>query len=112
MTDRSVRAPLFVDALALGQWLVERFDAAGGPLEARLAALAFALLESLTLALKQRDREARIEEADELLIRLRALLRLAEACGRLNADQYGHVLERVDAIGRQLGAWKRSLGPV
>jgi hypothetical protein len=108
--DLSARAPLFVDALALSQWLIERFGAARGPLEDRLIGLALELLQILALALKDRDREARIERADELLIRLRALLRLAMECGRLTAPQYGHVLERVDAIGRQLGAWQRSLG--
>ena len=110
MTDRSTQAPLFVDALALSQWLIERFGATGGVLEQRLIAHALDLLQTLTLALKGRDRDARIEEADELLIRLRVLLRLATECRRLTADQYGYVLGRIDDIGRQIGAWQRSLG--
>jgi hypothetical protein len=70
------------------------------------------LLQVVTLALKDRSREANVELADELLIRLRALLRLAVECRRLTPEQYGHVLERVDSIGRQLGGWRRKLGPV
>ena len=111
MTDVSARAPLFVDALALCQWLLGRFDAAGRPLEQRLIGLALELFETLTLALKGRERAARIEEADELLIRLRALLRLAADSGRLTADQYAYVLDRINSIGRQLGAWQRSPEP-
>ncbi len=109
MTNRAAQAPLFVDALALCQWLLERFaSAAGQPLEQRLIGLALDLLETLTLALKGRERAQRIEEADETLIRLRVLLRLAADSGRLSAERYAHVLGRVDAIGRQLGAWQRS----
>jgi hypothetical protein len=112
MSERSAQAPLFVDALALNQWLLERFARAAQPLEERIIALALELLESLTLALKDRDRAARIEAADELLIRLRVLLRLAADSGRLRADQYAFVLGFIDNIGRQLGAWRRSLGPL
>ncbi len=112
MSDRSAQAPLFVDALALNQWLLERFATAAHPLEQRVLRLALDLLECLTLALKGRNRELRIDQADELLIRLRVLLRLAADSGRLRADQYGYVLGCVERIGRQLGAWRRSLGPV
>lgn len=112
MSDRSTQAPLFVDALALNQWLMDRFDATARPLEQRVIGLAIDLLECLTLALKDRDRDLRIEQADELLIRLRVLLRLAADSGRLRADQYGYVLGCIDNIGRQLGAWRRSLGPL
>jgi len=110
MTDRAAQTPLFVDALTLCQWLCEHLATVGEPLAQPILALSLDLLQILTLALKGRDREARIDEADELLIRLRTLLRLAVDCGRLTADQYGHVLGYVDDIGRQLGAWQRSLG--
>ena len=112
MSDRAAQAPLFVDALALCQWLMERFPSAAHPLERRLIALALDLFETLTLALKGRERELRLGEADETLIRLRALLRLAADSGRLPPARYEQVLERVDRIGRQLGAWQRSRGPV
>lgn len=110
MTDRAAQAPLFVDSLALCQWLCAHQEALGAPLGPPILTLALELYQTLTLALKDRDRDARIEAADELLIRLRALLRLAVDCGRLNTDQYRHVLGQVDDIGRQLGAWRRSLG--
>ena len=112
MTDTSARAPLFVDALAIAQWLVGHFDGAAGVLGPRIVAAALDLLQAVTLALKDRRREEQIELADEHLIRLRVLLRLASECGNLTAEQHGHVLARVDAIGRQLGGWQRSLGPV
>jgi hypothetical protein len=111
MSEHSARAPLFVDCLALAGWLVARFEAAPGPLGQRLTDTALELLETVTLALKDRAKEERVEQADELLIRLRALLRVAVEGGLLTTDQYQHVVERVDAIGRQLGGWLRSLGP-
>lgn len=113
MTEASARAPLFVDALAIAKWLVEHFDrSATGSLGTHVVTVALDLLQAVTLALKDRRREEQIELADEQLIRLRVLLRLATDCGRLTAEQYGHVLVRVDAIGRQLGGWQRSLGPI
>jgi len=112
MSEHSARAPLFVDSLALAEWLLAKFDTAPGRLARNLSDTVLELLQVITLALKDRRREAHVELADELLIRLRALLRLAVECGRLTHEQYGHVLERVDAIGRQLGGWRRKLGPV
>jgi len=110
MTDRAAQAPLFVDSLALCQWLCERQEALGTALGPPILAAVLDLYQTLTLALKDRDRDARIEAADEMLIRLRALLRLAVECGRLSADQYGYVLGQVNDIGRQIGAWQHSLG--
>jgi hypothetical protein len=112
MTDRSAHAPLFVDAMALCEWLDGHFGTSERLAERRMLGHALDLLETLTLALKDRQRERRIEEADELLIRLRAGLRLAVECGRFDPDRYHYVLGQVDGIGRQLGAWRRSLGPV
>ena len=112
MTEASARAPLFVDALSIAKWLVEHFDRSAGALGPHVVAIALDLLQAVTLALKDRRREEQIELADEHLIRLRVLLRLAADCGNLTAEQYGHVLSHVDAIGRQLGGWRRSLGAV
>jgi hypothetical protein len=67
------------------------------------------LLLDLAFALKDRDREARIDDADDVLLRLRTLLMLAVEVGRLSPEQYAHVLGMVDGIGRQIGGWKRSL---
>lgn len=112
MTEASTRAPLFVDALGLAKWLVGHFDRSPCALGPHVVSVALDLLQAVTLALKDRRREEQIDSADESLIRLRVLLRLATDCGYLTADQYGHVLARVEAIGRQLGGWQRSLGPV
>jgi hypothetical protein len=95
--------------MALAQWLLQHVREPADPLAARLATLGLELLEELTLALKGWERELRIDDCDERLIRLRTLLRLAAESGRFTTEQYAHVLERVDAIGRQLGAWRRSL---
>jgi hypothetical protein len=56
MSDRSAQAPLFVHALALSLWLLERFPTAAHPLEQRMLRLALDLLECVTLALKGRNR--------------------------------------------------------
>jgi len=106
-SDRSSKAPLFVDTLALNQWLAGHFDASQRVSEQRLMGLAITLLECVTLALKDRDRVVRIAQADELLIRLRVLLRVVVECGQLTPEQYCHALERIDAIGAQIGAWKK-----
>jgi hypothetical protein len=110
MASVSDHAPLFVDSLALAQWLSDKFDQAPGVLGPSLCRCALVLVQAVTLALKDRRREEQIELADEQLIRLRVLLRLAVDSGRLNTDQYAFVLDKVDVIGRQLGGWRRSLG--
>jgi hypothetical protein len=112
MTERSAQAPLFVDGLALADWLLDKLDGAQGHLARNLCDTALELLQVITLALKDRRKDEHVEIADELLVRLRALLRLAVERRSLTPAQYGHVLERIDSIGRQLGAWRRKLGPV
>jgi len=102
-------APLFSDAFALSTWLIEQLGTDGQVLSQRLCNASLDLLSSVTLALKGRDRELRIDEADETLCTLRIELRLAAAVGRLTEEQLLHVLEIADRIGRQLGGWQRSL---
>jgi hypothetical protein len=101
-------APVFVEAFGLAQWLYEHFQAEAHPLGGQLCRCAQGLLEALALALKQRRREWHMDHADELLIRLRVQLRMAEALGLLDQQQLYHALDRADAIGRQLGGWLRS----
>ena len=105
-------APLFVDASRLCAWVLERLGKRDEVLARRLCSTALDLLEHLTLALKRRDREDRIEAADEDLIVLRVELRLAAATELLSERQMLFALEQADAIGRQLGGWRRSLGPL
>ena len=71
------------------------------PRPCRVCDDALALLRAVTLALRGRRR-------DEHLIRLRVMLRLAQACGHLQHAQMLHALERADAIGRQLGGWMKA----
>jgi hypothetical protein len=103
-------APLYVDASRLCGWVLERVGGREDALARRLSATALDLLEHLTLALKNRSREERIESADEDLIALRVQLRLAGATGLLSEAQMLFALEQSDGIGRQLGGWRRSLG--
>lgn len=109
MTDHSRHAPLYLDAMALNAWLLQHLERSAGPLETRLVEVSLDLLLDLAFALKDRDRETHIEDADDALPRLRTLLMLAVEVGRLSPEQYGHVLGMADGIGRQLGGWKRAL---
>lgn len=108
----SVEAPLFVDAFALCEWLLLRLGSDERVLARALCSTALRLLEELTLALKNRDRDAHVEGADERLITLRVQVRLAGTTGHLNEAQVLHALARADDIGRQLGGWRRKLGPL
>ena len=105
-------APLYADTLRLCHWLLERLGDDPGPLPRALCGNALALLEAVALALKGRRRDEQLELADERLIALRTQLRLAAELGHLDDRQEVHALEQADTIGRQLGGWLRSLGPV
>jgi len=111
MASVSERAPIYVDCMALCEWLLDKFDQTPGVLGPDLCRCALALVQAVVLALKDRDRDTQIDLADEQLIRLRVLLRLAVDTGRLSDRQYGFALDKVGLIGRQLGGWARSLGP-
>jgi len=103
------QAPLFTDTLTLTEWLLGHFDREDSRLARRLCDNALGLLETLALALKDRLREERVDEADERLIALRLQLRLMGITGRLDDRQLLYGLQLTDQIGRQLGGWRRSL---
>ena len=105
-------APLLVDVMALNQWLLTQLAPRSHPLAQRICQVALDLLEAVSLALHGRDRERQVDTADERLIVLRTLLRLAEDTAVLTESQFLHLLPRMEAIGRQVGGWRRSLGPV
>ncbi len=105
-------APLYVDTFALCEWLLGRFGEDARALPRAICEGGLALLDAVTLALKGRRRDEQVEIADERLISLRTRLRLAAAAGYLSESQMIHALDRADSIGRQLGGWMRSLGPV
>jgi hypothetical protein len=103
-------APIYTDSFQLCGWLLEHFDADPGVLARELVSTALALHKHLVLALWLPEPAPELDLADEALILLRALLRLAEASRKLSQDQLLYALERADAIGRQLGGWLRREG--
>ena len=102
--------PLYRDSGTLAEWILGRFQDDARPLGRRLCEQAIRLLELVVLALKGREREERIADAEERVICLRADLRIAAALGQLDDEQLLYALGLLDAIGRQLGGWARSLG--
>jgi hypothetical protein len=102
-------APLFVHSFDLAHWVLGHFAERTDPLSTELCARVLALLDEVTLALQNRDRELRLDAADETLVAVRMRLRLAEALDWLDARQLMHALTLADAIGRQIGGWQRRL---
>ena len=105
-------APIFAAAFALSEWLLGRLGDDERVLAREICRESIALLEEVALALKGRDVGARLDQADERLITLRLKLRLAAATGQLTEAQLLFALESADGIGRQLGGWLRTLGPI
>ncbi|WP_428262358.1 four helix bundle protein [Haliangium sp.] len=106
------RAPLYRDALALCEWTLARLSKIDEPLPHTLCRRVIDLHEAVLMALKGRHRDAHIERADDVLMLVRAELRIAAMLGYLEDRQMRHALERAGAIGRQLGGWRRALGPL
>jgi hypothetical protein len=107
--DRDRRAPIFTAAWDLCAWLLKKTKAQ--PHEALSQALsqeALRLLDAITLALKNIERDEALRETDLILIRLRLRLRLAMESELLDERQGQYALEQTDAIGRQLGGWQKS----
>lgn len=75
----------------------------------RLLDAAFDLRERLEEANMMRgaERQAKLQEADIALARLRLYLRLAERWHWLNPGQYQHVAAMVAEVGRLLGGWQK-----
>lgn len=105
----SNRAPIFTDTYSLCEWLLQHLDNEPSVLSRTLCDNALKLLEAVTLALKDRLREDRLDAADERLIVLRLQLRLAESTGLFDESQLLYALDYTDRIGRQLGGWQRAL---
>jgi hypothetical protein len=106
------RAPIHADLVDLLDWLLNKFDKEEGVLPRRLCNGAIDLLQAVTLALKGRRQEENLYVADEQLIQVRILLRMACQQGYLEDRQLLHVLELTDSIGRQVGGWLRSIEPI
>jgi len=103
------RAPIYTDTFALCEWLFNHLDNEPGILARTLCHNALKLLEVIALALKDRERNERVDEADDRLLTLRLQLRLAGATGLLDEQQLLFALECADRIGRQIGGWQRAL---
>jgi len=108
-TPASGRAPVYVDSYDLAAWLLGHLDVQASTLARDTCRLALVLLDQIVLALKNRDRWERLEQADETIIRLRQRIRLAHDAGFFDDRQALHALGRCDSVGRQIGGWQRSL---
>lgn len=103
------RAPIFTVTWDFSVWLLKKTRAAPQDLLAQsLANGALRLLDAITLALKNIDRDDALQDADLLLIQLRLRLRLAMETELLSAQQAHYALGQTDAIGRQLGGWRKA----
>ena len=102
-------APIYADTTALCQYVLGRLGDDPRALPLALCRTAIDLHGAVVLALGGRQRPQRLESADELLVLLRAQLRLAASVGLFDDSQLVHALERADTVGRQLGGWRRAL---
>jgi hypothetical protein len=108
--SRDLRAPIFTASWDLCVWLLKKARAQPhDPLAHSLAVEALHLLDTVTLALKNIDRDNAVVDADLILIRLRLRLRLAVETEWLNDRQGQYALHQADDIGRQLGGWRKRL---
>lgn len=105
----SPRAPVLADATRLAAWLLHHVRGQHDPLPQQLGRDALVLLDHLALALRGSERPLHLAEADDGLLLLRLHLRLGGQLGLFTEEQLVYALEQADGIGRQLGAWQRSL---
>ena len=103
------QAPLFVHAFDLAAWVLGHFAEPGDALSRDLCAKTLTLLDLVTFALQDRERDLRLADADEVLIKVRLRLRLAGQLGRLDERALMHALGLADDVGRQIGGWKKRL---
>jgi hypothetical protein len=101
-------APIFTSTYDLASWVLQVMNDHPDHLSGDLCNRALGLLSLIAFALKGRDRLMRLDEADEILIRIRLGLRLAADLGLIEQRQALYGLEMADGIGRQLGAWLRA----
>ena len=104
-------APLYVEAFDLTRWVTERAGSWEHEPLARLATgSACELVSSVSLALTFPATRARhLEGADEGIVRLRTLLRIARAQGLLSGGALRFAAGRLEAIGRMVGGWRKRL---
>lgn len=109
-------APLYVLAFEVALWLEQHGqsarersdDISGAAAWQRMAdhgrELLFAVADALTF---RAGRARELHRADRAALRLRVEARLAVTLGVVQPRQHAWLIERVDAIGRMLGGWKK-----
>lgn len=107
-------APIYVAAHDLARWILERIEAwpheRGGTLRQPLSETACQLLTAVSLAMTfPRKRVDHLRSADETVVRLRMLLRLAGDLALLSPGGLRHAQGKLLAIGRMLGGWQKQL---
>lgn len=107
-------APLYVQAHDVARDVMERVgrmserDAA--PLGQAIAQAALDLLTGVSLALTfPGPRAHHLARADEAIVRLRVLVRLAQDLGIISAGGVRHVEAQLRDAGRMLGGWRKRL---
>ncbi len=108
------KAPLYVDSYDLAVWVIERASAwtepGDRPLARRAVGEAYELLVAASLALTfPKTRAQHLEQADHSIVRLRMALRLAERLGYLSTGGLRFASERLQTLGRMVGAWQKHL---
>jgi hypothetical protein len=103
------RAPLYVEAHDLAVWLTQRFDESRATeLDRDVAATGREIVYQVARALAFPGvREVALVAADESVLRLRILLRLACEGAHLSPRQHRFAASRLERIGRMLGGWRR-----
>lgn len=73
----------------------------------RIQDCALDVLERLIEATYDRDRAGPLRAANLGVEKLRHLIRLAHDLEHLDARRYEHAARELDAVGRQIGAWRK-----
>ncbi len=101
----------YVEAFDLSVWVAERANAWQHAAVGRLATdTAIELVSSVSLALTFPDgRDRHLAAADEGVVRLRTVLRVAESLKLLSKGGLRYAAARLAAIGRMVGGWRKRL---
>ena len=104
-------APLYVVAYDLVGGLLARvtdWPPSHRFLQARLSQAAYDLLEGVSLALTfPQTRAGHLQQADQAVVQVRILLRLACDLSLLSTRQRAHFADQLRDIGRMIGGWRK-----
>lgn len=112
MTKSNAQSPIFVKSYDFLLWLVPltlKFPKSQRFLLAeRLGKLALDFYEAILEAvLETSETEAKLEQADRLLNKIRLYIRLSRDLQCISIGQYEHAALRIDELGRLIGGWKK-----